>query len=152
MSDEARLVEPAPPPPIRAADVMTDSFRSCGRFSTVTEAVLIFREVDCGMVPVVEEGKPIGVVTDRDVALALASHDDLASRPVCEIMTEDISAISPETPLWQVVREFGRDGVRRLLVVDEEGFLVGLIAWSDIVPHLPESVIGKMVGDVVELP
>lgn len=138
--------------PLRAADVMTDSFRTCGRFSTVTEAVLIFKEVDCGMVPIVEEGRPIGVVTDRDVALALASHEDLAMQPVCEIMTDDVAAITPDTPLWEVVREFGREGVRRLLVVDAEGLLVGVIAWADIVPHLPEFASGKMVSDVVEQP
>lgn len=152
MNDATRPTDAPRQEPLRAMDVMTNSFRTCGRFSTVTEAVLIFKEVDCGMVPVVEEGKPIGVVTDRDVALALASHANLASEPVCEIMSEDVAAIAPETPLWQVVREFGRDGVRRLLVVDAEGFLVGLIAWADIIPHLPEFVVGKMVGDVVEQP
>ena len=53
-----------------AADVMTPSPRTCSRFSRVIEAVMIFKDEDCGMIPVVEEGKPIGVVTDRDVALS----------------------------------------------------------------------------------
>ena len=70
-----------------AADVMNPSPRTCSRFSQVIEAVLIFKDEDCGLVPVVEEGKPIGVVTDRDVALALATYNDLVDHPIEEIMS-----------------------------------------------------------------
>ena len=54
---------------LTAADVMTASPRTCSPFSTVLEAVMIFRDADCGAVPIVEDGKPVGVLTDRDVAL-----------------------------------------------------------------------------------
>jgi CBS domain-containing protein len=70
-----------------AADVMNPSPRTCSRFSRVIEAVLIFKDEDCGMVPVVEKGKPIGVVTDRDVALALATYDDLVDHQIEERRT-----------------------------------------------------------------
>ena len=67
-------------PLLTAADVMTPSPRTCSNFSTVLEAVLIFRDADCGLVPVLEDGKPIGVLTDRDVALALIDHGDRCPR------------------------------------------------------------------------
>jgi IMP dehydrogenase len=58
------------------------------KLACVREAVMIFHDEDCGMVPIVEEGKPIGVVADRDIALALASDPtDLADRPLQELMT-----------------------------------------------------------------
>jgi predicted transcriptional regulator len=135
---------------LRAADVMNTSIRTCSRFSSVMEAVLIFKDEDCGMVPVVEDGKPIGVVTDRDIALSLASTGDVLGRPVSEIMTENLVAISHDTPLRGVVREFGREGVRRLLVIDDTGLLAGVVSWGDLLPYLPESLFGQMVGDVVE--
>jgi len=65
-----------PPPPLTAADLMTASPRTCSKFSTVLEAVMIFRDADCGAVPILEDGKPVGVLTDRDVALALAAHGE----------------------------------------------------------------------------
>ncbi len=138
-------------PPV-AADVMNDSFRTCGRHSTVMEAILIFKEADCGMVPVVEEGKPVGVITDRDVALGLAADVDLAVKPVTDVMTASPVSVEADAPLSEIVSKFGDEGVRRLLVLDSEGRLVGVISWSDVVRWLPDTVMGRMVSDVVELP
>ena len=135
-----------------AADVMNDEFRTCGRFSTVMEAVLIFREADCGMVPVTEEGKPVGVVTDRDVALALAHDGTITTQPISEIMSDDIASVAPYASLSQVVQEFRREGVRRLLVVNDAGVLVGVISWADVVENLPNIVTGQMVNDIVNQP
>jgi CBS domain-containing protein len=135
-----------------AADVMIPSPRTCSRFSRVIEAVLIFKDEDCGLVPVVEEGKPIGVVTDRDVALALASYDDLVDRPIEEIMTTNLVSVSPTTPLAEVVETFGRESLRRLLVVDSAGLLVGVIGWKDVCGEISNRTVGRVVSDVVESP
>lgn len=136
-----------------AADVMNTFPRTCSRFSQVIEAVMIFKDEDCGMVPVVEEGKPIGVVTDRDVALALAERpDDLARRPVEEIMSTTPITVTVDVPLSEVLATFGRELVRRLLVVDDEGTLVGVISWKDLAAEVPAREIGRVVNDVVESP
>jgi len=135
-----------------ASDVMSSSLRTCSKFSLVIEAVLILKEEDCGIVPVVEEGKPIGVVTDRDVALALATHDDLNQTPIEEIMTTSLIAVSPATPMTEVMETFARESVRRLLVVDAEGLLVGVIGWKDVCGETPDGVVGHVVTDVVEAP
>ena len=135
-----------------AADVMKTSLRTCSRFSRVIEAVLIFRDEDCGLVPVVEEGKPIGVVTDRDVALALASYADLVDHPIEDIMTRTLVTVAPTTPVSEVVNTFAREAVRRLLVVDGQGLLVGVIGWKDVSPEISERSVGRLVTDVVESP
>lgn len=74
-----------PQPLLTAADVMTASPRTCSAFSTILEASLIFRDAECGAVPVVDGGQPIGILTDRDVALAVSTCPDLQSRPVADI-------------------------------------------------------------------
>jgi len=134
-----------------AADIMTAAPRNCSPFSTVLEAALIFREADCGAVPVLEDGRPVGVVTDRDVALALPDHEaDLADTPVSQIMAKDVATVTPETPVDQLAGRFSEFRVRRLLVVDADGRLLGIVAWTDLAPHVPDDVLGRMVGDVVE--
>ncbi len=138
--------------PVVAADVMNPAPRTCSRFSRVIEAVLIFKDEDCGLVPVVEEGKPIGVVTDRDVALALAASDDLVEHPIEEIMNTSLISVSPSTPVAEVVETFGREAVRRLLVIDAGGFLVGVIGWKDVCGEVSDRVVGRVVTDVVESP
>jgi len=135
-----------------AADVMTSSPRTCSKFSRVIEAVMIFKDEDCGMIPVVEEGKPIGVVTDRDVALALASHDNLVERPVADIMTTRIISVRPDTPLEDVAAMFAQEAVRRLIVVDGDGQLVGVIGFKDVGDQLPKRVVGQVVSSIVEEP
>jgi CBS domain-containing protein len=68
---QADLISPL----LKVSDVMSADPRTCSPYSTVIEAVLIFRDADCGVIPVTEDGKPVGVLTDRDVALALADHE-----------------------------------------------------------------------------
>jgi len=141
------------PNPLTAADLMTVNPRTCSSFSSVLEAVLIFRDADCGAVPVLDEGKPAGVLTDRDVALALAAHGErLPSLPVSEIMTKGVISVAPDAPLDEVVERFGDRGVRRLLVMDSNNLLLGIIAWADVAPHVPDRTIGHAVTEVVEKP
>ncbi len=133
-----------------AADVMTPNPRTCSPFSSVMEAVLIFRDADCGAVPVVDAGQPVGILTDRDVVLALAEHSDVVDLPVSDVMTKGAISVAPTAPLEEVRSKFGEHGVRRPLVADSAGQLHGIIAWADLAPHLPEGSVGRVVSDVVE--
>jgi CBS domain-containing protein len=138
--------------PLTASDIMTPSPRTCSPFSSVLEAVMIFRDADCGAVPVLKDGKPIGVLTDRDVALALASYPDLVSRPVEDIMTDEVITIDSNASIDTVREKFGEKSVRRLLVVGPRNELVGIIAWSDIAPYSSEREVGEVVTETVEQP
>jgi CBS domain-containing protein len=148
------LVTPADEinPLLTAADIMTPSPRTCSNFSTVLEAVLIFRDADCGLVPVLEDGKPVGVLTDRDVALALIDHGaGLPSMSVAEVMTRGIASISPDAKLDEVKAAFGEHGgIRRLLVVDGGGDLLGVVSWSDLAAHASARGIGELVKRAIE--
>jgi CBS domain-containing protein len=134
---------------MNAADVMTASPRSCSTFSTVLEAVMIFRDADCGAVPILEDGKPVAILTDRDVALSLTEFPDLVERPVGEIMMPGIVAVSPSDSLAHVCEMLRSQGVRRVVVVSDTGALVGIIGWADIAPVLSERMMGRIVMDVV---
>jgi CBS domain-containing protein len=116
----------------------------------VLEAVLIFRDADCGAVPVLEGGKPVGILTDRDVALAVAVQGArLPDVPVSEIMSRGIVTVAPDDSLEVVLERFGDEQVRRLLVLDPAGALLGIIAWADLAPHVPPRTLGRTVTEVV---
>ena len=137
--------------PTTAAEVMTTSPRTCSTFSSILEAVMIFRDADCGAVPVLEDGKPVGLLTDRDVALALTEHtDNLSHLPVSDVMTRGVVAVAPTDSLDTVAEKFADKAVRRLLVMDPAGELVGIIAWADIAGHVSDRQVGQMVTDVME--
>ncbi len=84
--------------PMTAADIMTRYPRTCSAFSSVLEASTLFQDADCGAVPVVNGGRPIGILTDRDVALAVANNPDLGNRPVSEFMSKDVIPVAPALP------------------------------------------------------
>jgi CBS domain-containing protein len=131
---------------------MTPDPRSCSPYSTVLEAVMIFRDADCGAVPVLDTGKPVGILTDRDVALALAEHPDLATRSVADIMTKDVVSVLPDASLAEVEAVFGQHGIRRVLVADASDRVVGIIAWADLAPWASDPEVGRVVSRVVEQP
>ncbi len=132
-----------------AADVMTAAPRTCSTFSTVLEAVMIFRDSDCGAVPILEEGKPVAILTDRDVALAISEFPDLATRAVSSIMTPGIVSVAADDRLEQVCDVLRAQGVRRTLVVDSDGHVKGIIGWADIAPVLSDRMMGQVVRDAV---
>lgn len=140
------------PEVMTAADVMTAAPHTCSAFSTVLEAVMIFRERDCGAVPILAEGKPVAILTDRDVALALSEFPDLIKRAVSDIMTPGIVAVAPDDSLEQVCAVLSNQAVRRVLVVDSSGQLVGIIGWADVAPILSERMMGRLVQGVITPP
>ena len=139
MSTDARPgpLEGEAPETLHASDVMVPVPKTCSPFSTVTEAVLILKDQGLGMVPVVDLGKPVGIVTDRDVALAVAGQPGLGQQPVSEVMNRQILTAPVDTPIDQVSRMMGDAGAPTLLVVDAEGLLLGAIAWTDLAARLP---------------
>jgi CBS domain-containing protein len=138
-------------PMLKVSDVMTAGPRTCSPVSSTLEAVMIFRDVDCGVIPVTQEGRPVGVVTDREIALALADHQaDLASTPLDALMTRKVVTIAADASLDAAIESLGGEGLRRLLVVDADGRLVGVLSWTDLVPHLSERGLGHVVSWIDE--
>jgi len=132
-----------------AADVMTPAPRTCSIHSTVLEAVMIFRDNDCGAVPILDDGKPVAILTDRDVALAISEVADLGNQPVSSVMTRGIVAVAPEDRLENVCATLRKECVRRTLVVDSAGLVKGIIGWTDIAAVLSDRMMGRVVKDVV---
>ncbi|QEH34788.1 Hypoxic response protein 1 [Aquisphaera giovannonii] len=135
-------------PMLAVADVMMASPRTCSPESTVLEAVLIFRDAGCGAVPVTEGGKPVGILTDRDVALASARGGGPVGATVGDLMTRDVASIAPDATLADAIVAFRARGVRRLLVVHGEGVLAGILSWADLIGHVSERGLGHVVAGI----
>ncbi|MCY1040990.1 CBS domain-containing protein [Corallococcus sp. bb12-1] len=120
--------------PLTARDIMTRAVRTARRDSTLREVAQWMKDEDCGVVPIVDaEGRLLGLVTDRDLALRAFTGgravDDLRA---ADVMTEDIEVVLPEENLHGVIDLMGRRQVRRVPVVEPDDRLVGIIALGDI--------------------
>ncbi|APW64282.1 CBS domain-containing protein [Paludisphaera borealis] len=151
--DPSNSIENAATEELTAADVMTPLSRTCSPFSTVTEAVMIFKEEDSDVVPVVDTGKPLGVVIDRDVALAVADNPDLAQQPVTAIMSKDVPSVAADASLDTVVHTMTTANSRIALVIDASSNLVGIVTWTELAKRLPIDAVTAILdaGETAEV-
>ncbi|QAT89100.1 Hypoxic response protein 1 [Corallococcus coralloides] len=120
--------------PLTARDIMTRQVRTARRDSSLREVAQLMRDEDCGVVPIVDaEGRLLGLVTDRDLALrAFAGQRAVDGLRASDVMTEELEAVLPEEGLHGVIELMGRRQVRRIPVVEPDDRLVGIIALGDI--------------------
>jgi CBS domain-containing protein len=109
----------------------------------------LMEEENVGSVVVVEEEKPVGIVTDRDLALrAFVNTMDLDATHVREIMSPDPVVLEAGMGLFEAMEFMGGRGVRRMPVVDENGMLRGIITVDDIIRLLVEEL--SCIANILE--
>ena len=107
----------------------------CFAVDSLTKAASIMWQRDCGAVPVLDAGnKVIGVITDRDICVAVASRDLKASQITAgELCHGEVLTCSPQTEVKKALKLMRKNQVRRLPVVGGDGQLVGIVTLADIV-------------------
>ena len=129
-------------------DLMTENPSSCERGTPVAEAAKVMARENVGSVPVVEDGRLVGVVTDRDLVVrVLAEGRDPQSTTVGEVASSEPVTLSPDDGLDQALQLLARHQVRRLPVVEGER-LVGIVAQADIARHADEVQTGEVVEEI----
>jgi CBS domain-containing protein len=119
---------------MKVKDVMTQDVRSCSPETNLAATAALMLDGDCGMLPVVQDGKLIGVVTDRDLYIALATRDKRASElMVHEVMQAPVHACRPDDDVQSVLETMKRYQIRRLPVEGFGGTVVGIVSMNDIV-------------------
>ncbi|RKQ64062.1 CBS domain protein [Thermovibrio guaymasensis] len=89
-----------------------------------------------GALVVIEGDKPIGIITDRDIAVRVVGEGKGPETTVREVMTKDPITIREDASFFELTKTFRDAAVRRLIVVDKDGRLVGLISVDDVMELL----------------
>jgi CBS domain-containing protein len=117
---------------IRCREIMTSNVQTATRGMSLREVGTLMRDGDMGSIPVVEDGKLVGIVTDRDIVVRSIADGKDASSPISEAMTTEIFSVRPDDFVFEAIRIMGDKQVRRVPVVDENGALAGIIAMADV--------------------
>lgn len=118
-----------------AYDVMTKSLATCRPDDSAMDVAKVMKERDIGDVLVVDDGKLMGIVTDRDLAVnALMDGDDAGSTPISKYMTKNLVTGTASWGLKKIAKTMAKNQVRRLPIVDN-GEVVGIISLGDIARH-----------------
>jgi CBS domain-containing protein len=118
---------------MKVKDIMTADPRVCTADTTLAAAAALMLDGDCGILPVVDEGKLVGVVTDRDMYIALATRNTLASQiTVGKVVQAPVWTCGPDDNIQVALATMKRHCVRRLPVEGFGGTVQGIISMNDI--------------------
>lgn len=112
-------------------DVITIEFGS-----SAVEAAKLMKEHDIGSVVIVQENKAKGIITERDIVRKLVSVGKIDST-VEQIMSSPIIVVKPEVTLEDASKAMHSNKIKRLIVIDNEDALAGIISEDDIIKLLP---------------
>lgn len=117
---------------VKCREIMTANVTTATREMTLREVARLLREGDMGSVPVVEDGRLVGIVTDRDIVVRAIAEGKGPETPVDEAMTTEIFSVRPDDFAFEAVRLMGDRQVRRIPVVEADGSLAGIISMADV--------------------
>ncbi len=133
---------------MKVREVMTKIVTFCGPESTLEEASFLMRKYNCGFLPVVGDGgNVIGVVTDRDMCIALGTRNRKPSDlRVWDVMPHKLFTCMEGDDVHCALKTLRCAKIRRLPVVDRDGALVGVLSIDDIALHAREHLLGKDIS------
>lgn len=131
------------------SDLGPNEVETTTRDATIGDVAQRLRSENVGALVVAEDDRPVGIVTDRDVALALADGGDITSQSVEEVMTEDPATIREDEEAMEISRVIEEHNVRRIPVVDDDGKLTGIVTLDDLVATIGEQL--ENISDTIEV-
>jgi signal-transduction protein with cAMP-binding, CBS, and nucleotidyltransferase domain len=115
----------------------------------VSDIARMMDEQNVGSVVIERDGCPVGIVTDRDLALRVCARNvDPESTSVRDVMTCDPFVVDRNDTLWNVMASAREQGVRRFPVVDDDQRLVGIVTMDDVVRILASEM--SCVTDIIQ--
>ena len=122
---------------MKVRNVMTEEVRTVKTADALSGAAMIMWDRDCGVVPVIDDERHvIGVITDRDICMAVSMREAAASAiPVSSTMSRVVHTVNPEDDIQDALDMMSEHQLRRLVVVDADGTLSGILSVGDIVRH-----------------
>jgi CBS domain-containing protein len=129
-------------------EVMSSDVRTCEPNATVVDVAKVMAKEDVGPIPVVEGGRLIGLVTDRDLVVrVLAEGKDPETTRVGEVASRELVTVSPDEDLDQALKLLAQHQVRRLPVVEGDR-VVGIVAQADIARLGKDAKTGEVVEEI----
>jgi CBS domain-containing protein len=126
---------------MKVKKIMSRGAKICDLNASLAEAAKTMWDNDCGILPVLKDGKEIvGLITDRDICMAMAMRDCSPSAISAEeVITGAVYSVTPEDDIHKALEIMREHKVRRLPVVTSEGELKGIISMNDVVLKAQEA-------------
>ena len=135
---------------MKVSSAMTRDVRLVKPEQTIRDAAQLMAEIDAGAIPVTENERLVGIVTDRDIAVRGVAKGKSPETKIRDVMSEGILYCFDDQELDEVAQNMGKNQVRRLPVVDRNKRLVGILSLGDLAAKDDAKSVGKTVSQVSE--
>jgi CBS domain-containing protein len=133
---------------LKIKDIMTTDVKSVSPNDSISQAALLMEQLNVGSVPVVDNNKVVGIVTDRDITLRNVARGQNPNQKVSDVMTTNVTSAPPDMDVHSAANIMASNQIRRLPVVDN-GNLVGIVAIGDLaVEDIFENEAGEALHDI----
>jgi CBS domain-containing protein len=134
---------------MKIEDIMTTDPACCGPDTNVAEVARLMVDHDCGEIPVLRDGRPVGVITDRDItARAVAARRNPLEMKASDVMTSPVITVSPSTDVDECCEAMEEHQIRRVPVIREDGTCCGMVSQADIAQHASARKTAQVVKEV----
>ena len=135
---------------MKIKECMTKNVRIVDPKQTVKEAACLMAELDAGVLPVGENDRLVGMITDRDIAVRAVGAGKGPETPVSEAMSSEVRYCFEDEDTDHVARNMGDLQVRRLPVMNREKRLVGIVTIGDIATsrRADAECVGEALGSI----
>lgn len=138
---------------MKVSSIMHKGATNIAPSTTVSSIAKIMKSENVGALPVVENGRLVGIVTDRDIVLqALADGGDASTMTARQVMTANVISCHEADDSDSAVQLMEEHRVRRLPVLDKAGHLVGMVSVVDLSNRMPADIAAEVLSAVSHYP
>jgi CBS domain-containing protein len=136
--------------PMKVSEIMSRDVLVASPDQSIREAARMMAELDAGVLPVGEQDRLIGIITDRDIAIRAVGSGKAPDTRIRDVMTGEVKYCFEDEDVADVAQNMADIQVRRLPVISREKRLVGIIAVADLAAHEDPEVVGEAVSGISE--
>lgn len=136
---------------MKVQDIMSASVHTASAASSIAEAARAMGEFDVGALPLLDGGRLVGIVTDRDITVRGVAQSIDPSAPVRDIMTRQVATCLPQDEIQYALELMSDEQIRRLPVCTGTGELVGIVTLADAAERDPDKrEVGMALEEICE--
>ena len=134
---------------MKVSDAMTSQVSTAAPTDTVRKVAQVMAHVETGAVPIVEDGKVVGLVTDRDIVLRVVAEGRSFDSPISEAMSEgDVQSVQEDDVLADATAKMASHQIRRLVVLNASGNLTGILSLGDVAKDYGAKQVGRTLEEI----
>ena len=131
-------------------DIMSEDIECCSLLDNMYEVAVKMKELNVGAIPIVDEKRLVGMITDRDIVIRGVAEKNPGSTKVEKIMSDQLVTVTCDTTTNQAAKLMAEHQIRRLPVVEGEN-LIGIVSLGDFATHqLTDEQAGNALSDISE--